>query len=379
VKIRTTHKDTVVEIYIGQRRLQSIRGQLESLRYRSGQELDVLASPEAFLTNLSRSSSGWKIPVAVLMRNTTGLYGAVLLSGHTICGVPTGVFKAGRACGRGDVIAEIAQRPIVAEIAARVLRRKLFAHTVAIRLLRNDLNDSMPDEIRAEEVEGRWLLRRTLTCIRLEGGMEALISRLSYKMRRNLRYSMRKAEKDLACVFIPHLPSPHSRQAVQALNGRDIYSPPLRLALRYEAVLRESPGSVAMGLQDSAGNWLSFMAGWRNGGTLYVDWQLNSTDHNAVSISTVMRINCIQHEISQGTREIIFVGGTTREWSRACVPQICGDLLVVRKGIIGYLSRVLSKRLHPTGEIAGLHRRAVNARTGSTAATSGSPTSEMRC
>ncbi len=213
---------------------------------------------QVFLADSSRWST---VPVAVLMRRGNALYGAVLLHGRTMYGMPTGVLKGGYSCGRGAVIAVRAERPVVVEIASRMLLRSLVAHTVAIRLLRCDEDGGARNEARAREVDGRWLLRDARSCISLEGGMEGLMSRLSYKMRRNLRCYRRRAEKDLSCVFIPQLSPTQSRQAVEALNDRSIHPLPATLALRYEADLRDVPGSFAMGIQDGAGNWLSFMQG----------------------------------------------------------------------------------------------------------------------
>jgi len=355
LKIRSIYKDTIAEIYIGARSLRSVTCEIDALRRQCGQSSDVLTSTQTFLASTWRWNT---FPVGVLLRRGAALYGAALLHGRTKFWLPTGVLKAGHLCGRGAAIARSADRPAVLEIAARVLIRNLLAHTVAIRLLRCDL-DGTRDEVPAQEVDGRWLLRETRSCISLEGGMEGLMSRLSYKMRRNLGYYRRRAEKELACVFIPQLSPTQSRQAVEVLHRRTDYPIPTALALRYEAALRETPNSFAMGLHDGAGNWLSFLAGWRGEDAIYVEWQLNSMGHDTASLSTVMRAYCLEHETNRGTSQVIFIGGTTTAWSRACVPQICGDLLVVRNGFVGIVTRALARWLRPSGELAEMHGAAV--------------------
>jgi hypothetical protein len=359
MKIKLRHKDIIAEICIGERSLRSVETDLEALRHQCGQSADILTSTQAFLVATSRSNT---FPVAVLMRRGTALYGAVLLHGHKKYGMPTGMFRAGHRCGRGATIAVVSERPVVAEIAAQVLLRSLLAHAVAIRLLRPDMVVSLGDEVRAREINSRWHLHDIYSSISLEDGMEGLMSRLSFNMRRNLRRYKRRAEKDLACVFIPQLSPAQSRQAAEALNASSLFPLPAANARRYEAGLRDTPGSFAMGLHDGAGNWLSYLAGWRHADTIYVEWQLNLRDQDAASLSTVMRAYCLEHEINRGTRQIIFVGGAAAPaWKRACVPEVCSELHVVRKGFVSLLVRVVSQRLRPRGQIADIYRQAARA------------------
>lgn len=354
MKFRSRHKDIMAEIYLGERSVRSVAGEIDLLRRQCNQQFDVMTSVPTLLASRFRWNT---FPAVVVLRRGEASYGAVLLHGRTRFGIPTGVLKAGHLCGRGTVIAAPADRANVLEVAARLLIRGWLAHTVAIRVLQCD-GSRLPDAIPAREVDGRWLQRESRSCLSLAGGMDGLMSRLSYKMRRNLGYYRRKAEQVLGCVFLPQLSPAQARQAVEALHRHTDYPLPTALALRYEAALRAAPHSFAMGLQDRAGNWLSFLAGWRAPQAIYIEWQLNMTGHAAASLSTVMRSYCLEHEIRLGTQQVIFVGGTTAAWSRACEPQICSDLLVVRNGLIGAITRSLANWWRPGGELAEMHAAA---------------------
>lgn len=337
------------------RSVRSVESEIADLRRQQGESLNVLTSIQAFFAHAARSNT---VPVVALMRRGTDAFGAVLLHGSTRFGIPTGVVSAGHLCGRGGVIAPIAERIAVAEVAARALIRSFLAHTVAIRLLRCDADYRAGEVVPARETEGTWVFRDARSLLSLDGGMDGLMSRLSGKLRRNLRYYRRQAEKELECIFIPRLSPTQSREAVAALIGRSAYSIAKSAALRYLAALGDEPNSFTMGLQDGNRNWLSIMAGWRSAKELYVEWQLNSPDHPSASLSTVMRAYCLENEIGMETRDIIFVGETNPTWKRACVPQVCGDLLVVGGGFIGLLARKLALRLSPTGQITQMYRTA---------------------
>lgn len=344
MRITTRHNDTIVEIHIGACSVRSVETDIEALRRQCG--LDLLTSIPVFLANAVR----WDLyPVALLMHRGTVLYGVVMLYGHKKYGIPTGVLKSGYNCGRGTAMAiNDAEYPAIAEIAARVLVRRFLAHSVTISLIGRETTAHQEVVVPAREVmNGRWFLGETRSCVYLEGGMEGL---MSSNMRRNLKRYRRKAEQELRCVFIPQLSAMQSQQAVAALNDQSHY--PLPNARRQEAALRATPNSFAMGLQDGKGAWLSYLAGWREAGVTYIEWQSNLTMDDSTSLTTVMRAYCLEHEITNGTQRIIFPGGATEIWRRVCVPQTRSVLIVLPNGLIGLVARTLARWLSPSGQIA---------------------------
>jgi hypothetical protein len=352
LRIRFRHKDITVALYAGARSVRSVDSVLAELRRRCDENADVLTSTHAFLADSARSST---IPMLALMHRGCEPFGAVLLHGSTRFGIPTGVVSAGHLCGHGGAIAPVSERMTIAEVAARVLVRNCLAHTVVIRLLQGDPDYRPGETIPAHETEGSWTFRDARSRFSLDGGMEGLLSRLTSKFRRNLGYYRRQADKELALKFLPNLSPAQSRDAVEALIGRSAYSIAKRAAFRDRSALCAQPNSFAMGLQDGDGNWLCVMVGRRSAKALYVEWQLNSPDHPAASLSTVMRAHCIEHEVANKTQDIIFVGETNPIWKRACAPEVCGDLLVVGGGVIGLLARKMALRLSPSGQITQMY------------------------
>ncbi len=345
--------DVRVQVLIGHRSILAARHQIDMLRERSGQTDDAMTSMHRYL---SWASLWRELPVAFLMRRSGDLHGAALLSFRRKHGIPVGLARAGNLGGQGGVIAAAADRAEVMETASRVLLRKPFAHTVMLSTLWANQAAPGPD-LPVAGVQGHWRFREVRLRLDLGGGLEAVMERLGYKMRRNLRYYRRRAENEFGCRFLPALDDGQRRQAVDALSGQGLYPTDPKRAHQLEAALLATPGHFAMGLQDSQGSWVSYVTGWRGPNGTYIDWQLNREDLESASISTVMRSYLIEHEAERQSPAIIFVGGTSPFWSRVCEPGVCGDLLATRKGLIGYLAREVACRVRPAGRLARLHAR----------------------
>ena len=347
---------TRAEALVGHRRIQAAQAEINALRQRSGSIDDEMTSLHRFL---SWASMWGELPIALLMRRSGELYGAVLLSFRRKYGIPLGLARAGNLGGQGGVIAAAPDRAAVMEAASRILLRQPFAHTVVLSTLW--ANQAAPGPVLpVPGVQGQWHFREVRLRLDLSGGLEATMERLGYKMRRNLRYYRRRAEGEFGCRFMPALTPEQRRQAVDALCGAGTYPTASGRARRLEAALLTTPGHFAMGLQDREGAWLSYVAGWRGAGGTYIDWQLNRDQLESASISTVMRSYLLDHEIARQSPAIIFVGGTTPFWSRVCEPGVCGDLLATRAGWAGQLARRLACRISPAGQIARLHARAAS-------------------
>ena len=351
VILKFSDGDTQVEALIGQRCIQAARSDIDALREHSGSLDDAMTSLHRFL---SWAALWDELPMALLMRRSNTLYGAALLSLRRKYGIPVGLVRAGNLGGQGGVIAAAADRAAVMEAASRILLRKPLAHTVMLSTLW--ANQTVPGPVLpVPGVRGQWHFREVRLRLDLSGGLEATMERLGYKMRRNLRYYRRKAEGELGCHFLPALTPGQRQQAVDALRGEGTYPVESERAQQLEAALLATPGHFAMGLQDSNGAWLSYVAGWRGVGGTYIDWQLNRDQFESASISTVMRSYLLEHEIAHRSPAIVFVGGTSPFWSRVCEPEVCGDLLATRQGLAGRLARKMACRISPTGQLARLY------------------------
>ncbi len=270
--------------------------EIEHLRSTSKQDGDVLTSLDWFLSHSARSRN---LPLVVLVGTAGQAEGAVLLHGRRVLGIPTGLFKAGYLCGRGSTIGVEALRSRLVERAARHLLRQPFAHTVMVTLLQS-LETGQPGDGPSGGDTGPWRMRETRHTLSLTGGWDAVRARFSAKMRRNLGYYRRRAERDLNCQFLPRLSSEQSQDAVAVLHGLGSYPHQRRHAMRHEAALRQLPGGFAMGLKDGRGQWLGFLAGWRSSQGSFIEWQLNTAELPTSSISIALRNYWLEHEIAIG-------------------------------------------------------------------------------
>ena len=347
-----------VSLYAGSSRIRSLEAEIDRLRREAGQDQDPLTSVQWMLDYADR----WKeLPLIALVRRDGYNLGAVMLRGRRAYGVPVGLFRAGFLCGRAAIVGKPAWHSEIAEIAARQILRRGIAHTVLITAQRS------PDAFRAGGGEdgrsppsrpGPWRMRETRCVLDLSGGMPGLLSRFSYKMRRNFRYYRKRAEDDFKCVFQADLTPEQSRAAVAALHGKTARVQDTDHAMHHEASLRAVPGWFAVGLQDADGNWLSFLAGWRRPDATYVEWQLNVDTLQSSSLSMATRNYWLEHEISLGTPKAVFVGETSPSWSGSCEPDICGDLLMTHTGLIGRTVQNITNHFSPDGRVVALSKQA---------------------
>ena len=349
--------DTEVRALIGDRRIYAAQAQIDRLRRQTGQIDDMMTSLWRFLPWTSLAN---ELPVALLMRRSHELYAVVLVFFRRTHGVPIGLAKAGNLGGQGGVIAAATDRAAAMETAARVLLKNFLAHTVVLSTLWTDQTVPGPN-LPVSGVRGQWHFREVRLRLDLSEGPEATMARLGQKMRRNLRYYRRRAESELGCRFLPEMTSEQRSQAVGALFDKGRYPTGADRAWRLEAALQATPGHFAMGLQNAGGDWLSYITGWRGTDGTYIEWQLNDDRDESASISTVMRSYLLEHEMARASPAIIFVGETSPFWSRICEPNVCGDLLATRKGIIGGLAQQAACRISPKGQVAKLYARSNSA------------------
>ena len=336
---------------VGRQAVLRTQTQIEALRAKTEQADEPLCSVSYFLD----WCWVWSLSPAVVTVSRNGrLCGVVMFALRQRLRLRLGVASAGNAAGQGSVIAQVEDRPAVIEAACRAMIRIPLMHTVVCSLQWDGYVH--PGTVSAvDETKAHWCFRETRLRLSLVGGIQGTMDRLGYKMRRNIRSYMRRAEHNYGCHFVPDLNSEQRREAVMQLRSQDVYTHSRQRALRQDAALGRVPGAFAVGARDAHGAWLSYVAGWRLNGETQIVWQLNNALLPQASMSTVMRAHLLEHEISRGSSAIVFMGGVSPLWSRACEPTICGDLIAIRPGAFGAAARRLVKMVRPEGQISRLH------------------------
>jgi hypothetical protein len=102
--------------------------------------------------------------------------------------------------------------------------------------------------------------------------------------------------------------------------------PPDVARWRYQSA-HTAPGGVFSGLRAQDGTWLSIVGGRRYHGTFALDWQMNRTELSQFSPSTLMRGYLMEHEISLGTTQILFEGGTPHPMNSAFAAEEITDIV----------------------------------------------------
>ena len=350
MRLRFSEDGFRAELSIGIRSLREVEPAIDALRLRTGQAGDPLCSLQRLIPWCTMHGD---LPAAMLLSRGAELCAVILLTLRRRRGLPVGFAVGGNLAGQGSIIADPADRIAMLETTARVLLRRGLAHTVRLSAL--IAGDSAPGRSPpAKRVRGEWQFREVRLSLDLAGGVPAVMERLSYKMRRNLRYYRRRAQDKLGWVFVSDMAPEQKRHAVAMLHAKGPYPMPARQAWRTVEALNRMPGHFAMGLHDPTGAWVSYVTGWRADGVTYVDWQLNCVENEAASVSTVMRAHLLEHEAERGSLSLVFVGMTAPFWAKACEPHVCADLVAVGRGPVGSLVLRLTKWLSPHGQVSTL-------------------------
>lgn len=339
-------------VFRGERQAAAAALSVQRLRQACGMDADMMTDMSWFI---SRTMLWGNDPMVVLMDRDGRLTAAALFYHRRQRGFPTGVVKGGNRSGDGLVIAPPGLRTAALQAAMAKVLSLPWVHTVLASLRNAEDPDRAAAALQAQ-VDAAWRVREVGTHLSLEGGFEGFLSRQRPRSRRNYRYFRRRAERELGLVFVPSLTEAEAVQAVEALHGVSMFPVPRARAVRLEAAIRGTPGYFAMGVRDMAGQWLSYMSGWRQPDGTFVEWQLNHQDFEAASLSTVMRTYFLEHEASRGVPQIVFVGGTSLALGRYCALDQCYDAFAIRGGLRGFIIKELVTRLRPQTELALLVR-----------------------
>lgn len=333
-----------MEVLIGRRRILRARATIDAHRESSKQSGQALTSVDWFL---SKRVIWRELPIVLLIRRDGILQGVVLLYYSTISGVPYGLMRGGRR-GDASVIAPVAEQRQMIETAAQFLVQHAFAHTVILTVPYLVPLSTSPGWI-GRGTSARWFPRDDPQRLSLAGGLDATMQRLSYKLRRNLRYYRRRADTEGKVHFVPELTPAQRGDAVMALSDKGRYPTALSQAKNWDQALQVIAGSFAMGLQNAQGDWVSYIVGWREPSATYIDWQLNDERE---STSTVMRSYLLEHEAERRSPALVFVGGTSPIWQRACDPAVASDLVVTGTRPVARFLRGAYQRLRPNTDLS---------------------------
>lgn len=317
---------------------------LQGLRCRSAQDADVTTDPEWFTAMAVANTT---IPWVVQLFEGTELVAAILLAERCVLGIPSGYLKADGGFGDEFLICAAERRSQYLPL----LLRGLFEHRAVLIAHIPQPADADTAHARMAKVDGidvEWKSRTSHHRLPLASTMEETLAPYGVRTRRNLRYYLRKSRSE-NCRFSGELSRQERIDAVNSLYEFATHRLPVKSAMGRELALQAVPGSFAMGMQAEDGTWLSYLAGWRRPGRTYAYWQMNRVTGGNTSVSTAIRAFLMEEEIAQGTKEIVFVGGTSQVFMRCCEEDPCIDLIARRRGLrSGVLSRILG-RLLPAG------------------------------
>lgn len=336
------------QLLIGAAQVRAASGIIEGLRRNCRPAPDPITAVDWFL---SRTAAWRNTPLAVILHDGGQPVAAALFSLEQRLGLPTGLVRGGNGSGDGLLVASGNRIDIVTEAVGAVFGIS-WVHTVLASVRGIEApSAALPGNARHSSAQ-----REIGTHLSLEGGFDGYLSRLGSRSRRNHRYYRRRGEAELGLAYLSELGPEDAVAAVTQLHAVAMHPAPRTRSMMIEAAIRQTPGSFAQGVRLPDGRWVSYLAGWRQSGTTFVEWQLNDHRLQSASLSTVMRTCMIEHEAALGVEQIVFVGGTSPALGRYCAPDRCLDLLVTREGLRGQIGRMLMTGLSPRGQVTTMIR-----------------------
>jgi hypothetical protein len=276
-----------------------------------------------------------------------------------VFGLATGFMTMLDRWGRSCVLGPPELRSKAVRAAADQLLSRKAAHTLWSRFL-TTAHENSNDCLERDEIVIAALREPERLRIELPGSADDFLQALTKKSRRSLRYYRNKLDDDFQCKFVPAMSDEQTLSAIRELNSGGRYTISYEMAFRRFYALQNVEGSFNVGLQDRTGRWISVIGGWRRGRSCYIVWQLN-LDMPEYSVSNSMRYHQLEDEISKGTKYIVFVGGTSGMWSRACIEDQSESVLAFRSSPLSRLMCVLICILRPNSRMAQLYRTAHSA------------------
>ncbi len=281
-----------------------IRNLASSVSHLTGSN-GVRSNPEFFLATLW---DHWE-PRVVVIRRRGHTLGVVYAKVRKLFGVPTGlvyidsgssssVFSRGAHTGN---ILTLACNALLRKAGVRGLRLTLLAGSPELHAVRADLACQRLDYDEDDLTRHRVL--------RLAPTYEAFLASIGLKTRRHIRYYRRRTETD-SYTYVEGLTVDEFASAASKLMHEEVTGTNIDRAKRARAIAESATAPLLVGLRAPDGEWVSVLAGWREGGRAFVFWQVNSDKRHAhYSPSVVVRSYLIESLIASGVRELVFWGG----------------------------------------------------------------------
>jgi hypothetical protein len=322
------------DLLIGVEQILSIKPELDQLRLRCHQQDDITTDIDYFLAYKDPEN---RRPFVLAFRAESELVAATFF--HQVCfvGVGSGLACAGDPMGDGLVIAPAQERETFLRCAIEVLVnvQKKF-HTVRLRAKTS--RTALLVDFETPGLHTKHIERTVQHRLVLAETYEEMLATFGLRTRRSLRAKRRQLENTLRPDFFPSVAPEQAFEAMCYLRAKSAL--PTRSMWYFEGLrkmLHTHEDAFAMGLKSHDGSWLSILGGWRRNGTTYIDVQLNHSAFMRESLSAVMRAFLLEHEISVGQKDIVFVGGCSALLERYCSPrEAFADLVVTRSSISGW-------------------------------------------
>ena len=280
------------------------------------------------------------------------LLGCVLFFEYRLWSWNTGFFATGDSSGISSVIAPPGIRAQVAARAASTILRK---GKIALACFRSD-SGSLDGIAFPAEQQGLWAaqVRGVQDHLHLGPTYDRTLERLGKRTRTHLRYYRKRVEANTGCLFIADAAPYISKSQLASINLTSLK--PISqsiLDLQFHAAA-ERPGGFLCGLRARDGGWLSLAGGWRQNHTSLVQWQMNASKLQHLSLCTAFRAYLIEHEVSLGTTTLRFHGGTTHSMVHSFRQEYAVDLLLRRTGpFLAFLVRLVPRLVEMHGGRAG--------------------------
>ncbi len=328
-------------------------GQLEELALRSGQPgamhgLHLLLGSRYALRKRPHLLCFTANPIRSQQES---LQGAVLLLEYCLAGIGTGLFATADSFGVRTVIAAGGLRGgIAAAACVTMLRRGARIVLVSFKHQEPSLPLGMEAEIPADAAHpfmyalGR---RETQDTLRLGANLEKTLATLGRRTRVHMRAARRRFERMFPHAVLTgaaHELASSDTKNLRSINQSSLDTIDQRDFNHQVRSICGSADSFVLGLRDG-NRWLALVAGWRQGHTTWVEWQVNAAGYEKLSLGSVMRSYLLEHENALGMHQVGFHGGTSHSMGHSFVREDVLDLLGRRRGFVSWLLVTLAHRI----------------------------------
>ncbi len=345
--------DLRTRIITGRKEILALQPMLEAMSVRCGQSgaIDHLAY------FLNSENARKKTPHLVLLGpdlhrpgvELDSAVAAMLVHEYRVLGCGMGVFATDDTSGRRTLIAPETMRARALDLACTAVMRA--GGQIIVMSVMEDADQITVADVSPIRVNGAWTYtsreREIPSYLPLESTLDATLATMGQRTRSNMRYYRRRAEAQLGSVFVERVEL--HRYAFKTFNRECMYAVSDHDAgLRYDS-LTTVPGMFLCGIRAEDGRWLSMIGGRRYRDMVEIDWQMNRNDLPAYSLSTVMRMYFIEHEIALGTRKMYIEGGTPHAMRFSFATDLVRDVgLVKRTRMAAMMRRIVLHLLPPT-------------------------------